>query len=223
MFRLVVDVCAKSGAGDEATGEGSEHRVGSHVRAHSSSSSSSATPPMTSADLTPTRRLPFPMASQPSPAHPQRSSPALPQLPPSSSSSLPLSADVLLKTHSAAYDPKLAALEQAISERNNLSAQNSQLWKLIEKQRAGYNHILKELERIRGERDAYKAKLGISNSSSKRDRTHKLSVTQQSDDHRPSLLLVSSTVINIDPQTPQTPAPFPHARPPLLHSLASHV
>ncbi|KAF8343429.1 hypothetical protein F5887DRAFT_972854 [Amanita rubescens] len=138
---------------------------------------------MASPELTPTRRLPFPMASQPSPAHPQRSSPALPQLPPSSSSSHPLSADALLKTHSAAHDPKLAALEQAISERNNLSAQNSQLWKLIEKQRAGYNHILKELDRIRGERDTYKAKLGISNSSSKRDRSHKLSVTHQSDDH----------------------------------------
>ncbi|KAF9449937.1 hypothetical protein P691DRAFT_702208 [Macrolepiota fuliginosa MF-IS2] len=53
----------------------------------------------------------------------------------------------------------MAALDQAVNERNILSAQNTQLWKLIEKQRSGYNQILKELERIRGERDAYKSKI----------------------------------------------------------------
>ena len=160
-----------------------ERRAWSESRAGASRRPSSATPPMASADLTPTRRPPFPMSSQPFPA--PRSAPALPQLPTSSSSSPQLlAADALLSAHSAAHDPKLAALEQAISERNSLSAQNSQLWKLIEKQRAGYNQLLKELERIRAERDAYKAKLGISNSSSKRDRKHKLSITQQSDDHR---------------------------------------
>ncbi|KAF7370790.1 hypothetical protein MSAN_00712500 [Mycena sanguinolenta] len=67
--------------------------------------------------------------------------------------------DALLSTHAAAQDPKLAALDQAVSERNVLSSQNTQLWKLIEKQRTGYNQILKELERVRGERDGYKTKL----------------------------------------------------------------
>ncbi|KAK2465626.1 hypothetical protein APHAL10511_002170 [Amanita phalloides] len=125
------------------------------------------------------------MSAQPSPVPLHRPAAALPQLSASASApSQPLTFDALLKVHSTAQDPKLAALEQAISERNTLSAQNSQLWKLIEKQRAGYNQILKELERIRAERDAYKAKLGISNSSSKRDRPHKLSITRQSEDHR---------------------------------------
>ncbi|KAF7309594.1 hypothetical protein MIND_00330400 [Mycena indigotica] len=66
----------------------------------------------------------------------------------------------LLTAHAADQDPKLAALEHAVSERNTLSSQNAQLWKLIEKQRTGYNQILKELERVRSERDGYKAKLG---------------------------------------------------------------
>ncbi|KAJ7604045.1 hypothetical protein DFH06DRAFT_923779, partial [Mycena polygramma] len=70
-----------------------------------------------------------------------------------------LSLDALLSAHAAAQDPKLAALDQAVAERNVLSSQNAQLWKLIEKQRTGYNQILKELERVRGERDSYKAKL----------------------------------------------------------------
>ena len=53
----------------------------------------------------------------------------------------------------------MAALESAVSDRNTLSGQNSQLWKLIEKQRAGYTQLMKELERVRGERDAYKSRL----------------------------------------------------------------
>jgi len=53
----------------------------------------------------------------------------------------------------------MAALEQAISERNTLSSQNAQLWKLIEKQRSTIHQSSKDLERIRGERDAYKIKL----------------------------------------------------------------
>ena len=42
-------------------------------------------------------------------------------------------------SHSSASDPKLAALEQAVSERNVLSSQNSQLWKLIEKDGVNVN------------------------------------------------------------------------------------
>jgi RalA-binding protein 1 len=85
---------------------------------------------------------------------------------PSVSKDRPLTSTLLLKLNAGALDPKIAALEQAINDRNTLSAQNAQLWKLIEKQRAGYNKILKELERVRGERDAFKAKLGLSTSNS---------------------------------------------------------
>lgn len=45
-------------------------------------------------------------------------------------------------------DP-LAALEAVVQERNNLTSQNAQLWKLFEKQRAMYNSATKELDRLR--------------------------------------------------------------------------
>lgn len=48
-----------------------------------------------------------------------------------------------------------------MADRNVLAGQNSQLWKLIEKQRAGYTQLMKELERVRGERDAYKSRLQV--------------------------------------------------------------
>jgi RalA-binding protein 1 len=93
-----------------------------------------------------------------------------------------LTLDSILALHNSASDPKLAALDQAVSERNVLSAQNSQLWKLIEKQRSGYNQILKELERIRNERDSYKARLAAATGSppekrvASRERTPKQSI-----------------------------------------------
>ncbi|KAJ7257866.1 hypothetical protein B0H12DRAFT_1282145 [Mycena haematopus] len=115
----------------------------------------------------------FPPASTSSPAFPQNShlhqrtltssSASSASFPPNVSSptapAAALTLDALLNTHAAAQDPKLAALDQAVSERNVLSSQNTQLWKLIEKQRTGYNQILKELERVRGERDGFKTKL----------------------------------------------------------------
>lgn len=131
-----------------------------------------ATTPMASA--TPTRerdrdRLPFPNSIHPSPSaptpHRSFTSPSVSSSSLHSSSATSLSnsqaitPQSLLKQHEGAEDPKIAALEQAVNERNILSAQNTQLWKLIEKQRSGYNQILKELERIRGERDSYKAKV----------------------------------------------------------------
>ncbi|CDO74684.1 hypothetical protein BN946_scf184671.g7 [Trametes cinnabarina] len=70
-----------------------------------------------------------------------------------------LTLDGLLAAHANSSNPPFAALEAAVNERNSLSAQNTQLWKLIEKQRSGYNHILKELERMRGERDLYRGRL----------------------------------------------------------------
>lgn len=65
----------------------------------------------------------------------------------------------LLAAHSNASNPPLAALDVAVTDRNALGAQNAQLWKLMEKQRTGYGQLLKELERIRGERDVYRARL----------------------------------------------------------------
>lgn len=47
------------------------------------------------------------------------------------------------------------ALENVVNERNMLSNQNTQLWRLIEKQRS----VGKELERVRAERDRAVAKL----------------------------------------------------------------
>lgn len=71
----------------------------------------------------------------------------------------PISLAALLATHASAPNPHAAALDQALNERNQLSAQNTQLWKLIEKQRTAYNQVLKDLDRVRGERDALKGKL----------------------------------------------------------------
>ncbi|KIM49482.1 hypothetical protein M413DRAFT_438666 [Hebeloma cylindrosporum] len=68
-------------------------------------------------------------------------------------------AETLLKQHATSADPKAAALEQAVANRNALSGENSQLWRLIDKQKAVHNQMLKELERIRKERDFYKGKL----------------------------------------------------------------
>lgn len=65
----------------------------------------------------------------------------------------------VLSSYTSTPNPPMAALEQLISERNVLSSQNSQLWKLVEKQRSGYSQILKELERVRSERDTFKARL----------------------------------------------------------------
>jgi RalA-binding protein 1 len=131
---------------------------------------------------TPSRseRLPFPHSSHPSPAHtPQRqlatsaaASTSASTIPASSSSTpsvnkdRPVTTASLLKLYAASADPKGAALEHSVTDRNVLCAQNAQLWKLIEKQRSGYNQILKELERVRGERDMLKSKLGVSNPSS---------------------------------------------------------
>ncbi|KAL1696531.1 hypothetical protein GGG16DRAFT_84931 [Schizophyllum commune] len=71
----------------------------------------------------------------------------------------PVSVEQLLQANATSPDPVYAAFEQAVNERNTFAGQNAQLWKLIEKQRAGYNQILKELERVRTERDSYKHKL----------------------------------------------------------------
>lgn len=121
-------------------------------------------------------------------------------------SSQTVSVDALLKQHASASDPRTAALEQAVTDRNVLSAQNAQLWKLIEKQRAGYNQILKELERIRGERDGYKSKLialgAIPNSSDKRQKTNSERGSKPSLD----LSVDSPTSVSVLPTQNRTPA-----------------
>ncbi|KAH9479619.1 putative Rho-type GTPase-activating protein 2 [Psilocybe cubensis] len=138
---------------------------------------------------TPSRdRHPFPQSAHPSPGPSQRN-PSAPSPSPSvaQSSPQPITSDALLKQFAASPDPKTAALDQAVADRNVLSAQNAQLWKLIEKQRTGYNQILKELERIRAERDTYKVRLisltgTASSSSDKRTKS-----TSERDRPRPSL------------------------------------
>ncbi|KAI0741463.1 hypothetical protein C8Q80DRAFT_1221534 [Daedaleopsis nitida] len=104
------------------------------------------------ATMRPPASFPNQPHQQPSPANQPPGNPAVPnnQL---------LSVDGLLTAHAGSSQPMLSALEAAVNERNTLSAQNTQLWKLIEKQRSGYNHIMKELERLRGERDLYKHRL----------------------------------------------------------------
>ena len=54
-------------------------------------------------------------------------------------------------------DP-LVALETILGERNTLSSQNSQLWKIIEKQRGMYNSLHKELDRVKADRDRLQGK-----------------------------------------------------------------
>ncbi|ETW78943.1 hypothetical protein HETIRDRAFT_155979 [Heterobasidion irregulare TC 32-1] len=115
---------------------------------------------MNGTSLTPPRRpldalSPSPSRATPSSAH----RPAQPSQPPVASSTQPVSIESLLTAHAHSPNPHLAALQQALSERNNLSSQNAQLWKLIEKQRIAFAHTSKDIERLRAERDVYKGKL----------------------------------------------------------------
>ena len=70
-----------------------------------------------------------------------------------------LTVESVLSAHTDAENPALSALEQSISERILLSSQNTQLWKLIERSRGLYTESQRNLERVRMERDAYKAML----------------------------------------------------------------
>jgi RalA-binding protein 1 len=104
----------------------------------------SATPPRRPHELPPplsTARPPAPVLAMSSQVGPQ------------------LSLEAVLSAHAAAADPVMGALEQTISERNALASQNAQLWKLIEKSRGLYTESQRNLERVRLERDAYKAML----------------------------------------------------------------
>lgn len=89
--------------------------------------------------------------------HPQRAPPPIPTstAPVASSSSSissqPLTVDALLAA-TPNRDP-LLALESLLAERNSLTAQNQQLWKLIEKQKTMYNNATRELDRLRAATD----------------------------------------------------------------------
>ncbi|KAG6819972.1 hypothetical protein H0H93_006875 [Arthromyces matolae] len=184
-------------------------------------------------------RLPFPQTSHSSAAYAPHRHPAISgsassshsssfstsQTPATSTSASnkdrPLTSAYLLKVNADAHDPKLAALEQAVTDRNALSSQNAQLWKLIEKQRAGYNQILKELERIRGERDALKAHINSQGTTARNDRRHRGSDTDK-------MTKKSSSDGSSEPQ--QQAGSRPHldqsiprlANQPQLHSSRSH-
>lgn len=104
---------------------------------------------MTSASATPPRR-PYDLPT---------SSATRPSAPSTSATQVQLPLEAVLSAHAEAENPAMSALEQSISERVLLSSQNSQLWKLIEKSRGLYTESQKNLERVRMERDAYKAML----------------------------------------------------------------
>lgn len=78
---------------------------------------------------------------------------------PAPAATAPVTVQQLLQQHAASSNPAMAALDVAVQERNTLSGQNAQLWKLVEKQRTGYAQLMKEIERVRGERDAYRGRL----------------------------------------------------------------
>jgi hypothetical protein len=74
-------------------------------------------------------------------------------------SAAPLTLDALLAQFANAPSPTHAALEAALSERNQLAAHNAQLWRMIEKVKASANHLGQDASRLRTERDAYKRAL----------------------------------------------------------------
>lgn len=69
----------------------------------------------------------------------------------------------VLASHAKAPDPTRAALETILAERNNLSAQNSQLWNHLKKQRHNYALAVTDVKRLRAERDQLKQKLEVIN------------------------------------------------------------
>ena len=84
----------------------------------------------------------------------------------------------------------LVALETILGERNTLSSQNSQLWKIIEKQRGMYNSLHKELDRVKADRDRLQSKSSTDLSSKRAaagDSTSRKQITRsQSEDRRES-------------------------------------
>ena len=110
---------------------------------------------------------------------------------------------------SAANGDPMVALETLLTERNNLHQQNAQLWKLMEKSRAGYANSLKDLDRIRSERDKALAKLDTLVASdlsdpartpkSSRPRFNPPSISQHPSDPRGTSLEISNQSSTLRP------------------------
>jgi hypothetical protein len=87
----------------------------------------------------------------------------------------------------AANGDPLVALETILNDRNSLSSQNSQLWKIIEKQRGMYNNLHKELDRVKAERDRLQGRSSGETSTKRRESTSRKQITRShSEDRRES-------------------------------------
>ncbi|WVQ69491.1 uncharacterized protein L199_007710 [Kwoniella botswanensis] len=95
--------------------------------------------------------------SRPSPAgSPQSGQPASPRASPRAGSSGSIDIDAVVRANGG--DVK-KALEVMVAERNNLQAQNTQLWKLIEKQRTQCATLASDNDRLRQDREKANEKL----------------------------------------------------------------
>jgi RalA-binding protein 1 len=71
----------------------------------------------------------------------------------------PITIEGSLAAHASYADPTRAALETVIADRNTFSAQNVQLWNHMRKQRSYHIHLVKDVDRLRHERDVLRHKL----------------------------------------------------------------
>nr|XP_018265260.1 uncharacterized protein I303_01620 [Kwoniella dejecticola CBS 10117]OBR87418.1 hypothetical protein I303_01620 [Kwoniella dejecticola CBS 10117] len=95
--------------------------------------------------------------SRPSPAgSPQSGQPSSPRASPRAGSSGTIDIDAVLRANGGDIRK---ALEIMVAERNNLQAQNTQLWKLIEKQRAQCATLASDNDRLRLDRERANEKL----------------------------------------------------------------
>lgn len=70
-----------------------------------------------------------------------------------------MTVEQVLNAHANSSNPARAALQSVLHERNNLNAQNSQLWNHLKKQRSSYQTALSDIKRYRAERDVLRARL----------------------------------------------------------------
>ncbi|KAL0953422.1 hypothetical protein HGRIS_004658 [Hohenbuehelia grisea] len=138
-----------------------------------------------------------------------------------SSTTAPLTVPQLLEIYASTPEPYKAALDHAVTDRNALSSQNAQLWKLIEKQRSGYGQILRDLERVRAERDHYRQRSATAQDRDKpkdssrrlKDKPPELGDTSPHDAH-------GNTTPKLSKQWPDDPTPRSSSS---ASSSASHL
>ncbi|PIL25041.1 transporter [Ganoderma sinense ZZ0214-1] len=170
-----------------------------------------------SASNSPASMRPAASFSTPTPSNgsgPPNANPAVP-------TTQPLTVEGLLANNGNSIS---AALDAAVNERNALSAQNTQLWKLIEKQRSGYNHLMKEVERIRGERDLYRNRLqtiGENTDALLRAHRAKEKVDVRDGPLRPFASQSQLKPSESNPST-STPRSTPVANDPRVHMIRTH-